>query len=138
MNEFLVQSPTLFRREVKIVRVFDNERISRGVRQTIPNIVQYEVWQHWESLTKPNEDSVMAVSLSPNMFNRRSQKICIKPAKKVKTFPTTQTVTAELIITYFDGEATMHLREEAEKIFGHLLEESLADEENKQKWRANR
>jgi len=112
------------------MRNFDNERITRGVRHTIPNIIQHEVWKHWERVINPDKDSVVEVSLTPHLFMRKAQRIAIKQIKGVSVVPTNQAVTASLIITYFDGEATMLLYEEAEEVFGHLLAESLADKQN--------
>lgn len=110
------------------VRKFKLEQVSRGVRQTVPNITQCEIWRHWEGLTKPGEDSVAEISLTPNLFMKKSQKISYKQAKKVRTVPSSEVVTAELIITYFEGEATLMLRSEAEVIFGQLLPEYLEDQ----------
>ena len=40
----------------------------------VPNIVQYETWQHWESMTKPDVDSVSEVNLTPHLFNSKAQR----------------------------------------------------------------
>jgi len=115
------------------VRKFNLEQVSRGVRRTVPNIVQCEIWRHWESLTKPDEDSVAEISLTPHLFMKKSQKISYKQAKKVRVMPSSEVVTADLIVTYFDGEATLMLRSEAEEIFGQLLPEYLEDQKKEGK-----
>ena len=112
------------------MRNFENQNITRGVKQSIPNIVQYETWQHWESMTKPDVDSVSEVNLTPHLFNSKAQRIAIKQAKKVRVVQTSEVVTADLIVTYFDGEATMMLRSEAEEIFGQLLPEYLDEQKS--------
>lgn len=107
------------------MRIFENQNITRGVKQSIPNIIQHEIWEHWESVTKPGEDSVVEVSLLPHLFNHKAERIAIRRPRRVRVVHTNEIVTAELIITYFDGVATMLLRGEAEKIFGDLLTEYL-------------
>ncbi len=110
------------------MRKFDLERVSRGVRQNVPNILQCEVWKHWESVTKPDTDSVAVIELSPHVLRAGMEKIVINPPKKVFGLRTAETVEADLIVTYFDKEATMMLRSEAEEIFGHLLPEYLEEQ----------
>lgn|GEM_PF-2412545 len=110
------------------MRKFNKQQVSRGVRQTVPNIIQCEVWRRWESVTKPDADSVAVIELAPHVLRTGMQKIVINPPKKVFSLRTVQTVEADLIITYFDGEATLMLRREAEEIFGHFLPEYLEEQ----------
>ena len=76
---------------------------------------------------------MVEISLTPHLFMKKSQKISYKQAKKVRVMPSSEVVTADLIVTYFDGEATLMLRSEAEEIFGQLLPEYLEDQKKEGK-----
>ncbi len=95
--------------------------VSRGVRKVVPNIAAIEVWHVWEKLADPTKDDVYFAELAPHRFSKNTQRIAFPKNKKVVGFRTINPVEAQLVITCFDGEATMMLREEADEIFGENL-----------------
>lgn len=102
------------------------ENVTRGVRESIPNIIQIEIWKNWEKVVDIKRDSVIHVKLQKHKVMDATQRIVYSEGfhKSVKNVRTEFAVdNVELVITYFDGEATLLLLDEAYQIFGDLITE---------------
>ena len=51
------------------------ENVSRGVRDSIPNILQIEIWKHWEKIINTKRDSVIHVKLQKHKIMDGTQRI---------------------------------------------------------------
>lgn len=100
--------------------------VSRGVRETVHNLVQGEIWNSWEQVRESQgapEDCMSFVELRTDKLTPKKQHIIFAGTSWVFHMSTNVGTNVTLVIVSLDNEEVLMLQEEAKQVFGQLVKE---------------
>lgn len=100
--------------------------VTRGVRETVHNLVQGEIWNSWEQVKESQgatEACMSVVELRTDELPPKKQHIIFAGTSWVFHMPTNVGTNATLVIASLGDEEVLMLQEEAKHVFGEITKE---------------